>query len=58
MPTNTSTPNTSAAIDRLALSVDSPRGSEPATTCPPSGCWCSDAEASGGFLLLSCFEAQ
>ena len=56
MPTNTSTPNTSPAIDRLALSVESPRGSEPSFPIPM--CPCFEAEASGGFLLFSCFEAE
>ena len=45
MPTNPQSPNSSAAIDRLNLGVDSPRGVEPANPC---GCLCAcfDAEAS------------
>jgi len=57
MPTNPASPNSSAAVDRLALGIDSPRGTEPATH---SGVWlvghgqCFEAEASGLSLCLSC----
>ena len=59
MPTQPTAPDTNAAVDRLTLGVDSPRGTEPATTCPPSGCWCSDAEASALYQTGpgQCFEA-
>jgi len=48
MPTNPTTPNTNASVDRLALGVDSPRGAEPSFPLPGCACNCFEAEASGG----------
>ena len=50
MPTNPSTPNPNAAVDRLTLGVDSPRGSDAVSSGPfPCGpqCGCFEADASG-----------
>ena len=58
MPTNPVSPNTEAAIDRLALGIDSPRGSEPShsTQCPVVWPACFEAEAStpAGTQLSTC----
>lgn len=45
MPTNPTTPNSSASVDRLSLGVDSPRGTEPLVMC-------------NGGLVCMCFEAE
>lgn len=66
MPANPCTPNSSSAVDRLALSVDSPRGTEPANQ---SGVWlmggggtlCFETAPAGmcpWFAYCSCFEAE
>lgn len=62
MPTNPTTPASIAAVDRLALGVDSPRGTEP--SLPPS-CWtcpcaCFETETSnyGDLGVGLCFEAE
>ena len=59
MPTNPAAPNTNASVDRLALGVDSPRGTEPSFPVPM--CPCFEAEASGLYTTgspVSCFEAE
>jgi len=48
MPTNPTQPNSNAAINRLSLGVDSPRGVEPSFPFPSCACNCFEAEASGG----------
>ena len=60
MPTNPVNPHNSAAVGRLTLGVDSPRGTEPSmiviTTCN-----CFEAEASAvifGCYGTACFEAE
>lgn len=65
MPTNPTSPSSSAAVDRLALGIDSPRGAQPSLHLSPCACFeagasavifgcygtaCFEAEASGGFL--------
>lgn len=59
MPTNPTTPNSNAAIDRLALGVDSPRGTQPSFV-PGAMCPCFEAEASGPFACMAsiCFEGE
>lgn len=64
MPTNPTQPNNNAAIDRLALGVDSPRGTQPsaATGAPPCNAYvCFDAnEVAPSFVYGACvcFEAE
>ena len=61
MPTNPTSPNTNASVDRLALGVDSPRGAEPAlpsTGYACGGCACFEAEASGGIASCMCIRAE
>lgn len=60
MPTNPTTPNTNASVDRLTLGVDSPRGSEPSMPCGGCCvCTCFDAEASVfQMCACGCFEAN
>lgn len=59
MPTNPTAPNSNAAIDRLTLGVDSPRGTEPSTPLSSCFCACFEAEASGPFHWASgCFEGE
>ena len=64
MPTNPASPNGSAAVDRLSLGVDSPRGTEPSFSYAPCPSACFEAESSGfgsGWHVivgLCCFEAE
>ena len=64
MPTNPSSPNTNATVDRLSLSIDPARGSDAVTSGPfPCGslCGCFDAEASSllcGVGHCACFEGE
>lgn len=58
MPTNPNQPNSNAAIDRLALGVDSPRGTEPSFPFPSCACNCFDAEASSLGMMCICFETE
>lgn len=61
MPTNPTSPNTNASVDRLALGIDSPRGAEPAlpsTGYACGGCACFEAEASGGIAPCMCICAE
>jgi len=60
MPTNPVSPNTEAAVDRLTLSVDAPRGGGPAAPC---GCLCACVEAEASSVLYgqapgTCFESE
>lgn len=62
MPTNPVSPNTEAAIDRLTLGVDSPRGGQPhfmgGCMVP---CACFEAEPNGVSVctpVCACFEAE
>lgn len=59
MPTNPTQPNTNSSVDRLALGVDSPRGSEPSFPIP-AGPMCFEAEQSGVFnsAYATCFETE
>ena len=50
MPTNPTSPNTEAAIDRLTLGIDSPRGAEPNGAPAPGTMCCMGCAA--------CFEAE
>lgn len=43
MPTHPTAPNSTAAVDRLTLDVDSPRGTEPSSVCM-NPCICFEAE--------------
>lgn len=62
MPTNPVSPNTEAAIDRLALGIEFPRGAEASNS--GFGLWfapgCFEAEASGYFNPCGpcCFEGN
>lgn len=56
MPTNPVSPNTEAAIDRLTLGIESPRGTQPSMI--PGGCMCFEAEASWIGNCSMCFEAE
>lgn len=59
MPTNPTTPNSSAAIDRLALGVDTPRGANP--SWGGAMCYCFEAGSSAaifGCYGSACFEAE
>jgi len=61
MPTNPVRPNTEAAIDRLTLGVDSPRGTAP--SCIPGACYacnCFEIETSGTYTAVpcACVEAE
>ena len=60
MPTNPTTPNTNASVDRLTLGVDSPRGSEPSMPIGCCVCTCFEAEASyfSAMVLCSCFDVE
>ena len=63
MPTNPASPNSSAAVDRLTLGVESPRGTaQTAGLCVcQTGITCFEAEASGLVPcnpLCGCFEAE
>lgn len=61
MPTNPVSPNTHAAIDRLTLGIDAPRGSAPSTAGVFGPYTCFDAEASGVTSpgsMWSCFSAE
>jgi len=61
MPTNPTTPNTNASVDRLALGVDSPRGVEPSFPIVLCACNCFEAEPLGAALGPGngiCFEAE
>lgn len=61
MPTNPTAPNSNAAVDRLTLGVDSPRGPEPAAPLYPCCFNCFEAETSGIILChpgCGCFEAE
>ena len=59
MPTNPTAPNSNAAIDRLALGVDSPRGTQPSFV-PGAMCPCFEAEASffSATVICSCFDVE
>lgn len=58
MPANPQSPNSSAAIDRLNLGVDSPRGVEPAGNVW-GPCICSDVNPSSvSQHIYFCFEAE
>ena len=41
MPRTTCRPEIAAAIDRLILTIESPRGSEPSQQLMPCGCLCT-----------------
>ena len=56
MPTNPTAPNTNASVDRLALGVDSPRGTEPSFPVPM--CPCFEAEASNITYGGTCFDTE
>ena len=63
MPTSPTQPNGSAAIERLTLGVDSPRGSQPSSLLCDIGCYsfCFDAGASSllcGVGHCACFEME
>jgi len=61
MPTNPTTPNTNASVDRLALGVDSPRGVEPSFPIVLCACNCFEAEPLGAALGPGngiCFGAE
>ena len=53
MPTNPAKPNSAAAVDRLVLGIDSPRGANPAWNDGPPP-FCFEAEASGGITCSLC----
>jgi len=63
MPTNPATPNAGPSVDRLALGIDSPRGSEPSHitgTGPVVWPQCFEAVPAGmcpWFAYCSCFES-
>jgi hypothetical protein len=65
MPTSPTTPNSAAAIDRLALRVESPRGAQTSNfnACMQPGLICFEAESAAISLCLTsgpscvCFEA-
>lgn len=63
MPTNPTAPPSHAAVDRLALGVDSPRGSQPSSLLCDIGCYsvCFDAGASSllcGVGHCACFQME
>jgi len=68
MPTNPTSPSSNAAVDRLTLCVDSPRGAEPngapGAMCCMGCAACFEVESSGfgsGWHVivgLCCFEAE
>lgn len=63
MPTQPSQPTSPASVDRLTLSVDSPRGGQPSQQIMPCGCLCTcfEAEASvmcSCIITCNCFEAE
>lgn len=59
MPTNPTTPNTNASVDRLALGVDSPRGAGPSVPLPGCACNCFEAETSGYLACgVACTEVE
>lgn len=61
MPTNPTQPNANAAIDRLTLGVDSPRGVEPSFGAACNYANCFEAEPSIFMCICcgcSCFEAE
>lgn len=59
MPTNPTTPNANAAIDRLALGVDTPRGEVlPAWGGTGQSCICFEAEPANLPFPPFCFEAE
>lgn len=57
MPTNPTTPNTNASVDRLALGVDSLRGTEPSAVGPHGPCLCYCFEAETSVILPLCASA-
>lgn len=57
MPTNPTTPNANASVDRLALGIDAARGTEPSFPVPV-GALCFEADASAVFPCGVCFEAE
>ena len=57
MPTNPASPNSSAAVDRLTLSVESPRGTEPSKACVCAPC-CFEAETSSYNLVCGCMPME
>ena len=57
MPTNPAKPNSAAAVDRLVLGIDSPRGANPAWNDGPPP-FCFEAEASSPWVFPSCFESE
>ena len=59
MPANPTQPNTNSSIDRLALGIDSPRGSETSNELSRCTiCACFDVEAAGLPVPPFCFEAE
>ena len=57
MPENPVSPRTEAAVDRLTLSVESPRGTEPSKACGCT-CWCFEAETSSYNLVCGCMPME
>ena len=58
MPTNPTSPNTNASVDRLTLGVDSPRGAEAANVPWPPYCFEAEVSAWAGICCCSCFEVE
>lgn len=53
MPTIPVSPNAEAAIDRLTLGIDSPRGTQPSLRSEPCACF----EASSSAVIFGCYGA-
>ena len=60
MPTNPTTPNTNASVDRLGLAVSDARGTGATPSMMCMSCVCFEAEASGlcAMVICSCFDAE
>jgi len=55
MPTNPASPNSSAAVDRLTLGIDSPRGAGASHGVVALPFACFETEASSHWTGVGCF---